>query len=396
MPTLADLLGNVAASDQSYPFFPYRMPSPSSDLWSPQRPIDPPQLPTPLPAFAGLSPHINTPPSSAASSISRGGILGPIFGNGGNANAAPAGGILQNLFPDEPQGMPPVSSKAGLLGPFNSQTPPADPIAYGAAFPLSIAGWQAIPGLTQGIPPIPSPSSPARVEQPNPAPHPLPNPRITEQLSSTQVAPPATSTIAALVSSASDARAHDGTLSGKAPDPDFGRRYAEIIASDPDLSTAVRMADKAGDKTFKDWLATVLRDLEHNPAAALEAIRQATFTNYVRAETRGSAAEAILNLAVRKAALRLDDLNRDQGIEQARYRGFRVPELAAQFTPQNRSLMSKGLAPRVPATERAPGHPMFHLHHEKQLADGGPPYDLDNIRVISPLRHYQIPTIRSR
>ena len=37
-----------------------------------------------------------------------------------------------------------------------------------------------------------------------------------------------------------------------------------------------------------------------------------------------TAAEAILNLAVRKAALRLDDLNRGQGVERARYQGFRA------------------------------------------------------------------------
>ncbi len=67
-----------------------------------------------------------------------------------------------------------------------------------------------------------------------------------------------------------------------------------------------------------------------------------------------------------------------------------MPELVNQFSSQNRALMSRGLAPKAPESQQVPGQAEFHLHHVKRVADGGPVYDADNIKVVSPLRHQKI------
>ncbi len=67
-----------------------------------------------------------------------------------------------------------------------------------------------------------------------------------------------------------------------------------------------------------------------------------------------------------------------------------VPELAGEFSAPNRALMSRGLGPKAPPHQQVPGSTIFHLVHVKHPADGGAWYDVDNIRVISPLRRYQI------
>lgn len=308
MPTLAELLGSAAVSAQSNPFSPGI--SPASDLWWLQRAIEPPWLPTSPPAFSTFSPQANTPSQNAASS---GGLLGPVFGDAGSANSTPAGGILQNLVPDRPQSMVRIPSTSGLFGPLHPESSPANPFTYGTSFPLSNPGWQTTSGATQDIARISNPSSPAWFdEQPtstNVALRPWPDQRVFQRLSAPQVTAAAPAPTAPPAANATDAHASAATLNGKPPDPDYDRRYAQIIASDPDLSTAVRMAENAGDKTFKDWLTTVLRNLEHNPAAAFEAIRQAAFTNQMCAQTRGTGADVIANLAARKAADRLEALN---------------------------------------------------------------------------------------
>jgi hypothetical protein len=67
-----------------------------------------------------------------------------------------------------------------------------------------------------------------------------------------------------------------------------------------------------------------------------------------------------------------------------------VPELAAEFSASNRALMTRGLAPKAPPDLQVPGSTNFHLVHVKHPADGGEVYNVDNIRVISPLRRYQV------
>jgi hypothetical protein len=67
-----------------------------------------------------------------------------------------------------------------------------------------------------------------------------------------------------------------------------------------------------------------------------------------------------------------------------------VPELASQFNTQNRALMSRGRAPKAPGELQTPDSMEYHLHHPDRVADGGPVYHLDNIWVVSPLRHRRL------
>lgn len=67
-----------------------------------------------------------------------------------------------------------------------------------------------------------------------------------------------------------------------------------------------------------------------------------------------------------------------------------VPELASQFSAANLGLMRRGLAPKAPPDLQVPGSTIFHLLHAKHPSEGGGLYDVDNIRVVSPLRHFQI------
>lgn len=66
-----------------------------------------------------------------------------------------------------------------------------------------------------------------------------------------------------------------------------------------------------------------------------------------------------------------------------------VPQLAAQFSAANRALMSRGEAPKAPPAQQTAESGIFHLHHLKSLAEGGAAYNVDNIRVVSPLRYHQ-------
>jgi hypothetical protein len=67
-----------------------------------------------------------------------------------------------------------------------------------------------------------------------------------------------------------------------------------------------------------------------------------------------------------------------------------VPELASQFSAANLGLMRRGLAPKAPPDLQVPGSTIFHLLHVKPPSEGGGLYDVDNIRVVSPLRLCQI------
>jgi colicin/pyocin-S2-like DNase family protein len=67
-----------------------------------------------------------------------------------------------------------------------------------------------------------------------------------------------------------------------------------------------------------------------------------------------------------------------------------VPELAGQFSAANVALMRRGMAPKAPPDLQVPGSTIFHLIHVKHPSKGGGVYDVDNIRVVSPLRHFQI------
>lgn len=67
-----------------------------------------------------------------------------------------------------------------------------------------------------------------------------------------------------------------------------------------------------------------------------------------------------------------------------------VPELAAEFSPQNQKLMRKGKAPNTIKLEQRGQQRVFHTHHVQQIQHGGDVYNLDNLRVVTPSRHYDI------
>jgi hypothetical protein len=67
-----------------------------------------------------------------------------------------------------------------------------------------------------------------------------------------------------------------------------------------------------------------------------------------------------------------------------------TPELAAEFSPQNRALMEKGKAPGVLKSERLGEQRKYHIHHIKELEHGGDVYNLDNMKIVTPLRHDEI------
>jgi hypothetical protein len=67
-----------------------------------------------------------------------------------------------------------------------------------------------------------------------------------------------------------------------------------------------------------------------------------------------------------------------------------IPELANQFSVQNRALMAGGNAPKALRSQRLPGRKEFILHHEIPISKGGAVYDLDNIKIVSPRRHFEI------
>jgi hypothetical protein len=63
-----------------------------------------------------------------------------------------------------------------------------------------------------------------------------------------------------------------------------------------------------------------------------------------------------------------------------------TPELAEQFSAPSVALMRRGLAPKAPPSSQTPSSTIYHL----RLLDLSEPYNMDKIRMITPLRHYQI------
>jgi hypothetical protein len=71
-----------------------------------------------------------------------------------------------------------------------------------------------------------------------------------------------------------------------------------------------------------------------------------------------------------------------------------IPELARDFTEDNRRLMRSGSAPYPPdseqvairGTDRRSRH-TWELHHNPSIGQGGEVYDLSAIRVATPKQH---------
>ncbi|WP_170826381.1 S-type pyocin domain-containing protein [Pseudomonas syringae] len=64
--------------------------------------------------------------------------------------------------------------------------------------------------------------------------------------------------------------------------------------------------------------------------------------------------------------------------------------LSSQFTTSNLAALKKGYAPVTTALGQAGKRMSFELHHVDRVADGGPIYDVDNIRVTTPKNHIDI------
>ena len=65
-------------------------------------------------------------------------------------------------------------------------------------------------------------------------------------------------------------------------------------------------------------------------------------------------------------------------------------DLNNQFSSRNLSGMAKGLAPAAPKSEHVGKRIAYELHHVELIKDGGPVYDVDNLRVVTPMRHIAI------
>lgn len=64
--------------------------------------------------------------------------------------------------------------------------------------------------------------------------------------------------------------------------------------------------------------------------------------------------------------------------------------LAQQFSPQNIARMTRGLAPKVTKSERHQSLDTFIIHHVIPIAAGGAVYDIENLRIVTPLTHQHI------
>ncbi|MBW3507011.1 S-type pyocin domain-containing protein [Pseudomonas sp. NKUCC02_KPG] len=65
------------------------------------------------------------------------------------------------------------------------------------------------------------------------------------------------------------------------------------------------------------------------------------------------------------------------------------PELSAQFVKRNRNRMREGYAPNARERDTVGKRNTFELHHVERITDGGPVYDVDNLRVNTPKNHIE-------
>lgn len=65
-------------------------------------------------------------------------------------------------------------------------------------------------------------------------------------------------------------------------------------------------------------------------------------------------------------------------------------DLLRQFSPSNQALLLAGNAPIARFVDWAVGRKTFELHHEQEIKDGGPVYDMDNLKILTPKAHSKI------
>jgi len=66
------------------------------------------------------------------------------------------------------------------------------------------------------------------------------------------------------------------------------------------------------------------------------------------------------------------------------------PDFANQLTPQNRTHVLKGRAPYARRLDRVGSRTKLEIHHRISVSDGGPIYDMDNLRIATPKLHLSI------
>jgi hypothetical protein len=203
-------------------------------------------------------------------------------------------GILQGVVPDTSQVQPPTVRPALLRQTFPLASQGADPPDTSDDFSPQPGQTARSPSLSLGIPSrIPSGFPLTGVGQQTSADldgsggTPLVNTQSDWQTSASPIL------VQAQAENSAPAQADDsGSLSadaaatGKAADPLYARSYDQAqtaIAADDDLNAAVRLADRAGDKGFRDRLAAIIADLGYDRAAALDTIRQEVFAGQMRA-----------------------------------------------------------------------------------------------------------------
>ena len=71
----------------------------------------------------------------------------------------------------------------------------------------------------------------------------------------------------------------------------------------------------------------------------------------------------------------------------------RTPHLAGQFQGSKANTidrMKRGLAPLAPKEQRVGKLKSYVLHHHQPLSRGGKPYDMENIRIVTPRYHQEV------
>jgi len=63
---------------------------------------------------------------------------------------------------------------------------------------------------------------------------------------------------------------------------------------------------------------------------------------------------------------------------------------AGEFSAKQVSRMQCGLAPRADPSQWVGGLKNYVLHHVQPIHGGGPVFDLDNLRIVSPRLHQEI------
>jgi hypothetical protein len=265
-----------------------------------------------------------------------------------------SGGILQGLFPEPSSNSPSAATSGGLLGPpFVTSSNVASIAPFQTQVPFMLSNWPNIAG-TQTVFATPSPAPSRALGQIIPhsdpetgaqsaapsvdrgsavsADEPLAardvlggDPSFAAQPDEFSRIPQTPNGGGAGVAATRNTTG-DATSNGKVSDPAVANSYTQAqatIAADSELNAALRMAENAGDKTFRDRLASIISDLDLDPAAALDAIRKEVFGSKVRASTSGTAADAVAFAAIWKAVNRLHELRPDLGIIWSREGGFR-------------------------------------------------------------------------